>query len=92
VVSRESGYLGLIGGIGQLWSTGPFASGYLARKPVFKEQDIPKRDLFLVFAFGLFQNVILVQNKVYFEKVKRVKIGNFGVQTSGPRVPFGQNS
>jgi len=39
----ESGYLGLIGGIGQFWSSGSFASGYLARKPVFKEHDIPEK-------------------------------------------------
>jgi len=38
----ESGYLGLIGGIGQFCSTGLFASGYLARKPVFKGYDIPE--------------------------------------------------
>jgi len=39
----ESVYLGLIGGIGQFWSNGPFASGYLARKPVFKGHDIPEK-------------------------------------------------
>jgi len=36
----ESGYLGLIGEIGQFWSTGSFVSGYLARKPVFKGHGI----------------------------------------------------
>jgi len=42
VVSMESGYLGLIGGIGQFWSTGSFASGHLVRRPVFKGHDISK--------------------------------------------------
>jgi len=39
----ESGYLGLIGGIGQFLSNGPFASGYLARRSVFNGHDIPEK-------------------------------------------------
>jgi len=39
----KSGYLGLIGKIGQFYSNGSFASGYLARKPVFKGHGIPKK-------------------------------------------------
>jgi len=40
VISMESGYLGLIGEIGQFWSNGPVASEHLVRRPVFKRHDI----------------------------------------------------
>jgi len=39
----ESGYLGLIEGIGQFWPGRSFVSEHLVRRPVFKGHDIPEK-------------------------------------------------